>query len=415
MTDALDRGGDSSGDDPRRLPPGPESLEAADLAAAPAVPRGREGLSLWIAGGVLLVVAVTLYLWLSAGRRRAQEGDLLAAEGAPTPAVAATGSSPLAAPLPAPPAPTGPITSVPAPQFTTNNAVPTPPAAAPMVAMAPATMAALPAGAAPLTVGPTLDQRRRAPALVVDLGGAEAPAQPRPTGPPANPALLAPAAAAEAQAARSAVSDEERFAERVGARENERARATPLRGDPGLLVPEGATVRATLETALDSDLPGYARAVVSRDVRSFDGRNVLIPRGARVIGQYKAATALGASRVFVIWTRLIRPDGASIALASPAADDLGRAGLSGNVDRHFLQRFGGAILLSVLNGAIAAASSLQTNAQVFIGSSGEAQSAAAAALTRDGARPPTIRTPQGAAVNIFVARDLDFSAVGPAR
>ncbi len=413
MSDLLDR----SGDDPRRLPPGPEDLAAADLAAAPAVPRGREGLSLWVAGAVLAVVAISLFLWLSAGRRRAQEGDLLAAADAP-PVAPAAGSSPLATPLPAA-ALAGPITNVPAPQFTTNNTVPTPPAPAPapMVAMAAPSMSTLPAGAPPLSAGPTLEQRRRAPALVVDLGASE-PAGPVPVRPgsaPANPALLASGTAAEAQAARSAVSDEERFAERVGARENERARAAPLRGDPGLLVPEGATVRATLETALDSDLPGYARAVVSRDVRSFDGRNVLIPRGSRVIGQYKAATALGASRVFVIWTRLIRPDGASIALASPAADDLGRAGLSGKVDRHFLQRFGGAILLSVLNGAIAAASSLQTNAQVFIGSSGEAQSAAAAALTRDGNRPPTIRTPQGAAVNIFVARDLDFAAVGPAR
>ena len=278
--------------------------------------------------------------------------------------------------------------------------------AAPMAAAAP--------GVAPVVAAPTIDQRRRAPALVVDLGPGDAPAVVRPPGAtPANPALLGPAAAADAQAARSAVSDEERFAERVGARENERARATPLRGDPGMVIPEGATLRATLETALDSDLPGYARAVVSRDVRSFDGRNVLIPRGSRVVGQYKAASALGASRVFVIWTRLIRPDGASINLASPAADDLGRAGLTGKVDRHFFTRFGGAILLSVLNGALAAASSLQTNAQVIIGSSGEAQSAAAAALTRDGNRPPTIRTPQGAAVNIFVARDLDFAAVGP--
>ena len=90
-------------------------------------------------------------------------------------------------------------------------------------------------------------------------------------------------------------------------------------------------------------------------------RKVLVPRGARLIGQYKAGVALGQSRAFVIWTRLIRPDGATVELSSPATDALGRGGLDGDVDRHFLQRFGGAILLSLLNiGAGAVADSSDT-------------------------------------------------------
>ena len=110
-------------------------------------------------------------------------------------------------------------------------------------------------------------------------------------------------------------------------------------------------IPAVLETALDSDLPGYTRAVVSRDVRGFDGSTVLIPRGSRLIGQYKSGVALGQSRVFVIWTRVIRPDGVSVQIGSPATDPLGRAGLDGKVDNHFFTRFGGSILLSVMNGA----------------------------------------------------------------
>ncbi len=405
MSDMTDR----SDEDPRHLPPSADDLAAADLAAAPAVPRGREGVSLWVGFVVLAVVAVVLFLWLSAGRRRAQEGGVEDAASQP-PAVSAPPTTLALPPQPA----AGPITNVPAPQFTTDNAVRTPPAPSAM-AMTPTPMvsAATPPGVGPAP--PTLDQRRRAPALVVDLGG-EAPATPalpRRGAQPARPEA-SPGVAQDAAAAASGVSAEERFAARVGAQDNERAVADRLR-NPGLVVPEGATIPATLETALDSDLPGYARAVVSRDVRSFDGRNVLVPRGSRVIGQYKAATSLGAARVFVIWTRLIRPDGGSIQLASPAADDLGRAGLGGRVDSHFFARFGGAILLTVLNAGTAALASSQTGAQVYIGNSSDATSAAAAAVTRDGARPPTIRTPQGAAVNIFVARDLDFSPVGPAR
>ena len=68
---------------------------------------------------------------------------------------------------------------------------------------------------------------------------------------------------------------------------------------------------------LPSDLPGFTRAVVSRDVMSFDGKTVLIPRGSRLIGQYKSGVAMGASRVFVIWTRVIRPDGVALCGDAP--------------------------------------------------------------------------------------------------
>ena len=155
--------------------------------------------------------------------------------------------------------------------------------------------------------------------------------------------------------------------------------------------------------------------MIQRDVRSFDGSNILIPAGSRVIGQYKSGVAQGASRVFVLWTRLIRSDGVSIDLASPATDDLGRAGIGGKVNRHFLQRFGGAILTTVLSAGLnAATASRSGGSTIVVGSAGEAASLAGQAAG-NGDIPPTITTRQGAAVRIFVARDLDFSRVGPAR
>ena len=212
----------------------------------------------------------------------------------------------------------------------------------------------------------------------------------------------------------SAGTGNERFAQRVGSKQANVSEAQQLQ-NLHRLVPEGAIVGAVMETALNSDLPGYARALVTKDVLSFDGSAVLIPAGSRVIGEYNSGVAQGASRIFIVWSRLIRPDGVSISLGSPAVDELGRGGLGGKVNRHFLQRFGGAILLSVLTGGIsAAAASIGGGSTIVVNSTNEATS-----LITQAARgtdiPPTIKTNQGALVRIFVARDLDFTAVGPAR
>ena len=104
-----------------------------------------------------------------------------------------------------------------------------------------------------------------------------------------------------------------------------------------------------LETALDSTRPGFARAIVSRDVRGFDGSRVLIPRGSRLIGEYRSEVAPGQRRALVNWTRLIRPDGVTIAIGSPAGDPLGRGGIRARVNSHFFERFAGAILQSALD------------------------------------------------------------------
>jgi type IV secretion system protein VirB10 len=242
--------------------------------------------------------------------------------------------------------------------------------------------------------------------LVVDLTKPEpalAAAAPAPAG--ARPGDQTHAAALASESA------DEKFRDRVGAEgEPDRARATMLRNQK-TLIPQGTLIPAVLETALNSDLPGFARAVVSRDVSSFDGARVLVPRGSRVIGEYKSAVALGQSRAFVIWTRIIRPDGASIQIGSGGGDPLGRAGLAGSVDNHFFERFGGAVLLTVLNAAANAAAGAPST-EVVIGSSQQASGlAGSASAFTPSSIPPTIKVPQGTPLRIFVAKDLDFSAV----
>ena len=125
------------------------------------------------------------------------------------------------------------------------------------------------------------------------------------------------------------------------------ARAQAM-ANPGTTVTQGTLIPAILETAIDTDVPGYVRAVVSQDVKSFDGKNVLIPRSSRLVGQYQSGLQAGQKRAYVIWTRLIRPDGASVNLQSPGIGFDGTTGLPGDVDSRFFQRFGSAMLLSVV-------------------------------------------------------------------
>jgi type IV secretion system protein VirB10 len=265
----------------------------------------------------------------------------------------------------------------------------------------------------PVPAGPTQGEldRLRAPSLVVDLGEYKAPVAGAATGPNGQPLDPAAVAGAMSNAANQSVNADERFAQRLGVGDSSKpARASQLRDQANTIV-EGTVIAAVLETALNSDLPGYVRAVVTRDVKGFDGSKVLVPRGSRLIGQYKSGVALGQSRTFVIWTRLIRPDGAAIELASPATDGLGRGGLDGDLNTHFWERFGGAILLTLLNiGGAAITDSSDTS--IVIASTRAGVEAGSSSLTSGQNIGPTVTVPQGSPVRVFVSQDLDFSTVG---
>lgn len=98
----------------------------------------------------------------------------------------------------------------------------------------------------------------------------------------------------------------------------------------------GAVIPAALVTALNSDLPGRVIAQVTAPVYdSVSGKHLLIPQGARLIGTYDSATSYGDDRVFLVWNRLLMPNGWSIQLgAMEAADPAGAAGLKDKVDNH---------------------------------------------------------------------------------
>lgn len=186
-------------------------------------------------------------------------------------------------------------------------------------------------------------------------------------------------------------------------------------GNRNYMLTRGAFIDCALNTRLDSTLPGMTSCVVTRDVFSSNGKVVLVEAGSKVTGEYRANLAQGMNRIFVLWSRLETPKGIVVNLDSPATDSLGASGVSGHVDTHFWARFGGAMLLSLINDAAQIAvnnSSSNDSTQILLGNSGNVASELAAEVLRNTINiPPTLYANQGAHVGIFVARDLDFSTV----
>lgn len=179
-----------------------------------------------------------------------------------------------------------------------------------------------------------------------------------------------------------------------------------------LLLPKGAFIDCTLETAIDSTLPGMTTCIMATDAFGVDGQVVLLERGTKLIGETRGQVQQGSARVFVLWTEARTPAGVSVPLASPGADELGRSGLPGTVNAHFWQRFGAAMLVSVIDGAVEGAvqSSRGSNGTVVIDPSAT-QGVMTEVLKGTINIPPTVVKQQGDRIQVLVARDLDFRSV----
>lgn len=208
----------------------------------------------------------------------------------------------------------------------------------------------------------------------------------------------------------------------------EKAVATGL-SNLNMTIAQGKIVYAVLETGINTDLPGTLRAIVSRDTYAEAGRDVLIPKGSRLIGTYNTDVVGGQSRVMVVWTRMIRPDGVDIQIGSSAVDSLGRAGTKGDVDNKFAEIFSTALMTTAITvgAAVAAEAVLPTETGSTTttpegnqtSTTSPAQRAAGNAVTdfsEVGKQVvkklidirPTITVDQGSIVNIFVNKDLVF-------
>jgi type IV secretion system protein VirB10 len=182
-----------------------------------------------------------------------------------------------------------------------------------------------------------------------------------------------------------------------------------------MLLTQGSMLDCQLETKIVSTVPGMTTCYTTRDIYSTNGRVVLLDRGSKVVGQYQGGMTQGQARIFVLWTRVETPTGVIINLDSPGTGPLGEGGLGGWVDTHFWERFGGAIMLSMIGDVGEFISNKASNGDqdriTFENTSEGAEDMATEALRNTINIPPTLYKNQGERLQIFVARDLDFSGV----
>ena len=187
-------------------------------------------------------------------------------------------------------------------------------------------------------------------------------------------------------------------------------------GDRNYLLTQGSMIDCVLETRMITTQPGMTACYVTRNIYSANGRVVLLDRGSKVIGHYQGGITQGQARIFVLWSRIETPKGVIINLDSPGTGSLGEGGVGGYVDTHFWERFGGAMLLSLVDdfsdvATQRMANSNNKNQNTFSSTTNNAQTMAAEALKNSINIPPTLYKNQGERISIFVARDLDFRSV----
>lgn len=168
----------------------------------------------------------------------------------------------------------------------------------------------------------------------------------------------------------------------------------------------GSIIPIVVESATQSGLTNMVVGLVSQDVYASRGNKIMIPKGSEITGQALGEVAQSQNRQFGIIQRIVTPRGILIEPGSVITGPLGRTGMTANVNRHFWERLGNALIVSLVG---IGASEINNPYGQAAGLTFQQQLANSLA---DGInRPPTLTTPQGQRGNIILERDLDFSNV----
>jgi type IV secretion system protein VirB10 len=193
---------------------------------------------------------------------------------------------------------------------------------------------------------------------------------------------------------------------------------------PNALLVRGTYIRCVLESRIISDFGGFTSCIVTEPVYSINGYNLLLPKGSKVLGSYRRGASGNTDRIEVIWDRITTPTGIDVNMASPGVDNLGASGVPGQYDAHWARRITSALLISMVADAFKYAAA--ENGPPSYGYSGSGvvvqnpyESATARtmerlandALSENMRRAPTVTVNQGTIINVYVAKDVDFSSV----
>ena len=151
--------------------------------------------------------------------------------------------------------------------------------------------------------------------------------------------------------------------------------------------------------------------VLAADVFGADGRIVLLERGTQLIGEMSGELRVGQARVAILWNEARTPTGVLVPLVSPGTDALGRSGVSGDIDTHTKDRFGAAVMLSLLDGTMQAVARRQQGVGALIYAAPASRDIATEVLHNTLRIPPTLRVNPGTRIQVLVARDIDFQTV----
>lgn len=208
----------------------------------------------------------------------------------------------------------------------------------------------------------------------------------------------------------------------LGQMEDAKTSAEPL-SNPDAIMVRGTFIRCVLQTRIISDFAGFASCVVTEPVYSFTGKHLLLPKGSKVLGKYRSTPIIG-NRLFVVWDRIITPNGIDVNMSSPGVDDLGSSGDPGYLDSHWGSRITAALLISMLSDGFsyeAAEHGPKTTALAGNGVAVESpfqsntaqalQTLSQQAVQKAAQRPATVTINQGTLIDVYVAKDVDFSGV----
>lgn len=178
----------------------------------------------------------------------------------------------------------------------------------------------------------------------------------------------------------------------------------------------GTVIPGVLLTGINSDLPGQIEGLISENVYdTVTGQHLILPLGTKLLGSYDSRVTYGQTRVLVVWTRLIRPDGSNLDLEGmPGTDLSGYAGLTGTVDRHLTRLLGAVVLGSLIQAGTSAGTSYTDPgfSDRFRQGSGQGVNEGTQQIVRKELQlQPTIRAAPGARFAVFTTKDLELGPV----